>query len=545
MLALSPPPATPVAAPLPRASCVQPGASPIAVFDVRVPGRKPLHVHAGARNRVTGGRVVGRLPVTFAPGTTHAVLRVRFTARRAAWRLGARTARVSAGAKACPRAVASPQGAPAGVPAPRPLAPLPTPPAPAAARPAGPSPAPAAPAPTPSAAAPSTPAAPSPSPATPESGGRSIFAPTSPWNARIPSNVAFAGDNVAIASSAERAVTQAVNPTVGQELAAYAKRSDGSSNTWVSYRDFTAPITTVPMSTPLQPVRLCRSYPSDCVPSWGVGLDMMLRGVGRDGTYLGGGVPVPDGFRPPTDTDAEAIFYQPDYVAPDGKRGRVWELWGMRPNPDFDPARPVSPTNARWRAAWGGKLIGTESQGLGYWTDCWWSGCGYQADSSVDKDVWGRPDSQARDHSWGASATSLSLLGTEVSLDECRRGVIDHAVGVEVPDAHSGSWWPAQRGDGGAGSKVITEGMRLTFAPDATKPPGMTAVGSALWDAARRYGLIVDDRTLSSLNIRVEPGCQKTAWWAGLPAYDQLKSFPWADLRVIKQGSASNPNPTG
>jgi hypothetical protein len=73
----------------------------------------------------------------------------------------------------------------------------------------------------------------------------------------------------------------------------------------------------------------------------------------------------------------------------------------------------------------------------------------------------------------------------------------------------------------------------------------MTAVGSALWEAAKRYGLIIDDRTLSSLNIRVEPGCEDTAWWAGRPAYDQLKRFPWADLRVIKRGTASNPNPTG
>jgi hypothetical protein len=32
-------------------------------------------------------------------------------------------------------------------------------------------------------------------------------------------------------------------------------------------------------------------------------------------------------------------------------------------------------------------------------------------------------------------------------------------------------------------------------------------------------------------------------WWGGLPAYNQLKNFPWADLRVIAKGSASNPNP--
>jgi hypothetical protein len=40
--------------------------------------------------------------------------------------------------------------------------------------------------------------------------------------------------------------------------------------------------------------------------------------------------------------------------------------------------------------------------------------------------------------------------------------------------------------------------MRLTFPASATKPGGLTAVGSALWDAARHCGLIIDDRTLST-----------------------------------------------
>jgi hypothetical protein len=536
-------PALAATAPSPRASCVQNGDPPVAVFDVKVAGHKTLRVASGRRNHVTGGRVIGRRPTAFRPGTTKGALRVRFTAQRVTWRLGSRSARLTPAGRVCPRARTS--RSPQPLPAPPAIAPLPTPPPPGARpaaspgqRPTSTPPIPAGPPSTPSDDSADTPAIPI-APAE----GRSIFAPTSPWNARIPDNVALSDDDAAIASAADGAATASVNPTVGQELAAYAKRADGSSNTWVSYRDFTAPITTVSASTPLQPVRLCRSYPDNCVPSWGQGLDMMMRGVGRDGTYLGGGIPIPDGFAPPTDTDAEAIFYQPDYVAPDGKRGRVYELWGMRPNPDYDPSRPIGPGNARWRAAWGGRLVGTENQGLGYWTDCWWSGCGYQANSSVDPNMWGRPDSQARDHSWGATATSLSLLGTEVSLDECRRGVITHAVGLEVPDARTGYSWPAQRGDGGLSSKALTEGMRLTFPASATKPGGLTAVGSALWDAARHYGLIIDDRTLSSLNIRVEPGCQNTAWWGGLPAYNQLSKFPWADLRVIATGSASDPNP--
>jgi hypothetical protein len=526
LIALVPARAGAAAVPIPRAACVA-GARgvTVAVFDVRVASKRRVRAPA---SRITGGRLVGARPRSFAPGTTHGVLRVRFSAARVEWRLGGRSARLARSGPPC-------SGAASGSPPP-PVAPAQAPPVQAPPVQSGPPPPPrSAPAPTPAPRPtpqpPSTPLPPSPSgPVV----ARSIFAPTSFWNAAVPTAVALAADTVN---------GKPVNPTVGQELATFAKRKDGSSNTWINYKAYTAPITTVPASARLEPVRLCRSYPSGCLPSWAVSLDRTLRGVARDGHYLGGGVPVPEGFAPPNDTDAEAIFYQPDYVAPDGKLGRVYELWGMRRNPDFDPALPVSATNARWMAAWGGRLVGANRQGVGYWTDCWWSGCGYQADTNADPDAWGRPDSQARDHNWGATATSLSLLGTQVSLDECRDGVIRHAVGIEVPDAHPGAWWPAQRGDGGQSSAVLTEGMRLTFPPGAAKPAGLTAVGSSLWDAARNYGLIIDDKTSSSLNFRVEPGCEKTAWWGRVGAYDQLRGFPWADLRVIARGSETRPNP--
>src|SRR4051812_40926656 len=216
----------------------------------------------------------------------------------------------------------------------------------------------------------------------------------------------------------------------------------------------------------------------------------------------------------------------------------------MRRNPDFNSSSPVSPNNARWMVAWGGRMVGTSNQGNGYWKDCWWVGCGYQADAYADPNAWGRPDSQAQEKSWGATATSLSLLGTQVSLRECKAGAIDHAVGLEVPEARYGSWWPAQRGDGGSSSLVTTEGMRLTFPVGTTKPTGLSRVGSSLWDAVKKHGFVIDDKTASSLNIRVEPGCEQTSWWDGIAAYNQLRNFPWSQLRVIAQGTDAQPNPT-
>lgn len=532
-------PAAGAAPPRVSGMCVAAGAGGAAVarFDVRLRGRRAVRVPRGPRNRVRGGTVAGRVPVRFRPGTRRAVLRVRFVRRTVAWRLAGRTARLRRDGLPCALAPRTPSPAPAAdVPRAQPRPPA----APAPEPTAVPTPQPTA-VPTPQPTAEPSPQ-PTPTPGLPPVLPRSIFAPTSFWNAPVPDDIAFAADAISVTSAGTTSAV-GVNPVAGQELAAYAKRADGSSNTWINYKDYTAPITTVPADQPLEPVRLCRSS-TNCVPSWAVALSRVFLGTARDGTYLGGGVPVPEGFVPPTDADAEAIFHQPGYVSPDGQRhGRAYELWGMHRDPTFDPARPVSSTNTRWAARWGGRLVGVQAMGQGYWTDCWWRGCGYQADSSVDPDMWGRPDSQATGKDWGATATSLSLLGTQVSLAECRAGAIDHAVGLEVPEAHPGAWWPAQRGDGAARSKVLTEGMRLTFPRDAVKPAGLTTVGSSLWDAALRHGLVIDDKTASSLNIRVEPGCEKTEWWNHVAAYDQLRRFPWAELRVIARGSAATPNP--
>ena len=88
----------------PKGSCTEvSGSRLVAVFDVKVAGKRPAKLGKGRRNRVTGGRVIGRLPTVFRPGATPRALRVAFAARskQARWRLGRRTAAVKRGAKRC------------------------------------------------------------------------------------------------------------------------------------------------------------------------------------------------------------------------------------------------------------------------------------------------------------------------------------------------------------------------------------------------------------------------------------------------------------
>jgi hypothetical protein len=93
----------------PKGSCTEvSGKRLVAVFDVTVAGSRAAKLRKGVRNRVSGGRVIGKLPTVFQPGATRAALRVAFGAhsKRAKWRLGRATAAVKRGAKRCAAAAA-------------------------------------------------------------------------------------------------------------------------------------------------------------------------------------------------------------------------------------------------------------------------------------------------------------------------------------------------------------------------------------------------------------------------------------------------------
>jgi hypothetical protein len=88
----------------PKGSCTEMrGDKLVAVFDVSVAGSRAAKVRKGRRNRVSGGRVIGRLPTVFHPGATPRALRVAFgrKSKQAKWRLDRRTAAVRRGAKRC------------------------------------------------------------------------------------------------------------------------------------------------------------------------------------------------------------------------------------------------------------------------------------------------------------------------------------------------------------------------------------------------------------------------------------------------------------
>lgn len=206
-------------------------------------------------------------------------------------------------------------------------------------------------------------------------------------------------------------------------------------------------------------------------------------------------VPVPDDAVAAAGTDASMTVYDPD-------ADQLWEFWQMRRD---------STTN-EWEACWGGRLDAVSTR-QGFFPMY-----------------------------FGASASGTVIAGGMVTIDEFRRGEINHAVAVGVPDAKAGMYsWPAQRTDGAASGDVVMEGQRLRLDPslDLSQYP-MTPVARMIATAAQKYGLIITDHS-GVVAVGTEAGLLqasrtgKNPWddlLAGAP-HEAMKGFPWHKLQAL------------
>lgn len=214
-------------------------------------------------------------------------------------------------------------------------------------------------------------------------------------------------------------------------------------------------------------------------------------------------VPIPADAQPAAGPDRQLTVYQP-------ATGRLWEF--------FHAER----TAEGWRAGWGG-AIQHVSHSPGYYSASAW------------------PGATSR---WGASATSLPLVGGLMLPAELQRGVIDHALAVALPYPRMGLYaWPAQRSDGtGTEPTDIPEGARLRLDPTLNIPalhlPRLTEVMAL---AAQRYGIIVRDQTHKGIAFYAEdpvatghnPYRGPRGIFEGQSPAELLAAFPWSDLEVV------------
>ncbi len=223
-------------------------------------------------------------------------------------------------------------------------------------------------------------------------------------------------------------------------------------------------------------------------------------------------VPLPANAQPAAGKDAHLVVWQP-------ASDRLWEFWHLH-------------REARgWSAAWGG-AIRHVSRSNGVYGPGAWPGA--------------RPW-------WGASASSLSIAGGLITLEDLEQGRIEHALAIAVGQVRAGVYAsPARRDDGQSSDPLsLPEGARLRLPEsldlDALHLPKLTL---ELARAAQRYGFVVRDRSFGITLFAQDPAPTGTEPFAGSGGFFEgrfpnqlLASFPWSQLQVL--ALHLHPNGTG
>lgn len=214
------------------------------------------------------------------------------------------------------------------------------------------------------------------------------------------------------------------------------------------------------------------------------------------------GVPIPRGAKAAAGNDQHMVIWQP-------ATDTMWEFWHAQR------------VNGVWHARWGGKMT----------------------------NVSGSPGYFRHPSDWGATATSLPLLGGLIGIRELQSGHIDHALALAIPHAATGVVaFPAQRSDGNDRTPgAIPEGTRFRLDPRLNiaalhLPP----VARIIAQAVQRYGMIVRDQSGAVTLYAQDPTpLGKSPYYGSHGLFDGLspavvmRYFPWHSLQVVRPAKLS------
>jgi hypothetical protein len=230
--------------------------------------------------------------------------------------------------------------------------------------------------------------------------------------------------------------------------------------------------------------------------------------------YVGGGVspalqsawdavPLPADAQPAAGTDKHLVVWQPS-------TDRLWEFWHLEQ------------VGSGWQADWGGAIEHVSSSSGAYGPKAWRRANPY----------------------WGASASSLSIAGGLITLEDLERGQINHALAMGIPDVRAGVYAsPAQRTDGTSSSSLsLPEGAHLRLDPKldlaALHLPRLTLM---IAEAAQRYGIFIRDTTGQVTFYAQDPPPTEASPYAGAKGFFEgmtppqlLATFPWSHLQLLK-----------
>ena len=254
---------------------------------------------------------------------------------------------------------------------------------------------------------------------------------------------------------------------------------------WINTTSYSVPIYTVSAGQPTVSVKLENHAPEAVLSSaWSA-------------------VPLPPGAQPAAGTDGLLVVWQPS-------GDRLWEFWRLVHEADG------------WHASWGGAMQNVSSNPGVFGPESW-----------PGAKPW-----------WGASASSLSLVGGLISLEDLQRGEIDHALSMSIPNVRGEVYAsPAQRDDGNSADPLsLPEGAHLRLNPNLDLAtlhlPRLTLM---IAEAAQRYGIYVRDGAQDVTFDAQDPIPTGDNPYAGRGGYFEgkypsqlLASFPWSDLELLK-----------
>ena len=145
---------------------------------------------------------------------------------------------------------------------------------------------------------------------------------------------------------------------------------------------------------------------------------------------------------------------------------------------------------------------------------------------------------------WGASASSLSIAGGLITLEDLEKGQINHALAIAVPNTRASHWAsPAQRTDGTSASpSSLPEGAHLRLDPSLNLASlHLPHLVLMMAEAAQRYGIVVRDKSANITFVAQDPTPTGTEPYLGPHGYFEgssaarlLTQFPWAHLQLLQ-----------